>query len=297
MINMSKPIVTSITLVLSVYTCESKGMTGAPELLKGVDTQVMLDNWSDHAKAWQKITFKDQQKQFQIYQKEQPAGHSSIDNTKEFFSIFGESLSPSKKFLILQRGETGTLYLEDGSTKETELSHCEVINMSNGCVMQSRSAAYCTGQWTSDDEWINQISGGGQQPPVLETPSPVQLKEKIAKISSLDEKASIIQDQMYMGSASYLACFPPSKRNITDLNDIAYFLAESGRNQEALEIYKALEIAIPSRMVLKLNMADSLWAENQKPEAKSYYSDYKELMTKSGLTKKIPARVFERISD
>lgn len=180
---MSKPIVTSIILALSVYTCESKGMTGTPELLKGVDTQVMLDNWSDHAKTWQKITFKDQRKQFLIYKKEQSPEHSSIEDTKELFSIFGESLSPSKKILTLQRGETGTKYLEDGSTKETELSHCEIINMNNGCVMQSRSAAYCTGQWTSNDEWIDQTSGGGQQPLVLEAPSPVQLKEKIAKIS------------------------------------------------------------------------------------------------------------------
>jgi hypothetical protein len=279
---------------LMIYFCESNATTNQLEELKGAKTKITLENWSTFANAWQKITFSNMQTRFQIYNTDLLENSENIDHTKNFFSTFSESLSPSKKFMVLQRSEIGTLLLGNGSAKATEVSHCEFIDMNNGCVMQSLAAGYCSGKWAPNDEWINLSVGNSPRLPAFETPSPGKIKEEISEISDIRDKASIIQDYMYMGPSSYLACFPPSTKNITNLNDIAYFLAESGKNAEALEIYKALEKISPSRMVLKLNIADALWADDNRNEAKLYYFQYKELMIESGLIKKIPTRVFDR---
>lgn len=286
---MKKNFIEFFFATFAIYACAACAATNELETLSGPNSQVTLENWSNHTKAWKKITFKDQQTSFKIYKE-----NNNTDRHGNYFSIFSSSLSPNKKLLALQRIEVGELFLEDGSKKYTETSHCEFIDMTNGCVMQSKPAEYCAGKWSSNNKWTSQYPEQTQDLIVLETISPAQLIKKINKLSSPAEKASIIHGEIYMHPASYMACFPPSHRNIANLNDIAYFLAESGENQYALEFYRILEKFNPDRIPLKLNIADALWELNKNIEAKTYYNTYKELMINSRLTKKIPPRVFER---
>lgn len=77
------------------------------------------------------------------------------------------------------------------------------------------------------------------------------------------------------------------------LNDYGYFLQENGNHKDAIKMMNAVLKVLPDRPPVYLNLADSLWATNQRPEAKQMYAKYKELSQKDH-AKSIPARVIER---
>ncbi|MHB9801192.1 tetratricopeptide repeat protein [Pseudomonas sp. MT3] len=279
-------IITLTALHITFSTADQR----TSKTLEGVSGRITLDDWNDHRKAWRKLTFSDKTTSFLIYRTVSGGGDSDT-----LFSVSSDSLSPDGKFLILQRSEIGELYLEDGKKQETETSRCEVIEMRSGCVMQTKPSEYCSGKWSTDSKWTTSIDNA-PRPARLETPSPALLNKRIASMS-IDSKAVAVEDSLFMGAASYLACFPPSTSNIRDLNDIAYYLSQAGDDQQALKIYKAIEAKTPNRTVLKLNIADSLWNENRKLEARTYYKNYEDEMRKLGKERKIPPRVFERMTD
>lgn len=262
----------------------------ASKTLEGVNGRVILGDWNDYRKAWRKLTFSDETTSFQIYRNASDGSDAGI-----LFSVSSDSLSPDRNYLIVQRSEIGKLYLEDGTKKETETSRCEIIEMKSGCVMQTKPTEYCSGKWSTDSKWVPSIDNT-PRPPALETPSPALLNQRVANMSA-DNRGMTVQDSLFMGAASYLACFPPSISNVRDLNDIAYYISQTGNNQEALKIYKAIEVIATNRTVLKLNIADALWNENRKPEAKSYYKKYADDMRKVGKEIKIPPRALDRMKD
>lgn len=97
--------------------------------------------------------------------------------------------------------------------------------------------------------------------------------------------------------AKLLAQNPLSKENAGLYNDMGYALSEIGNYHDALKLLYAVEKVVPNRMVLMLNIADSLWASGSKSRAKEYYSKYRNLMSSSNKEALIPLRVDERLGD
>lgn len=80
-------------------------------------------------------------------------------------------------------------------------------------------------------------------------------------------------------------------------NDIGYAMSESGSLDGAYTILSEVEKKSSGRLVLKLNLADTLWGLNQKGKAKNYYQAYISGMKSAGKSDAIPSRVLQRFSD
>jgi hypothetical protein len=93
--------------------------------------------------------------------------------------------------------------------------------------------------------------------------------------------------------ASLLKLYPMSQSNSVIYNDIGYALGQAGHYAESYDILKKVEVVSPERVVLKLNIADTLWVSN-KIEAKRYYIAYISAMKAAGKESKIPPEVFVR---
>jgi tetratricopeptide (TPR) repeat protein len=79
------------------------------------------------------------------------------------------------------------------------------------------------------------------------------------------------------------------------LNDYGYFLQQAGEHERAVKVFSAVIAAEPGRAAAHLNLADSLWALNQKAEARSHYGTYRQLMAVAKRGAQVPARVAERL--
>lgn len=89
------------------------------------------------------------------------------------------------------------------------------------------------------------------------------------------------------------AAYPITLGRAALYNDIGFALAESGKNEEALNLLLSIEKVTPNRTVLLLNIADAYWPSD-KTKAKEYYLRYYESMIAVGKKKLIPPRVYER---
>lgn len=295
--NMKKAIPTLLIAVsCNCLSSEAANSRNIKTIQGGDNSSITFRDWSDWSKAWKSAEYKNPYKKIAIYKTKQSDNVTSQQKREDIaISTTQQKLSPSGRYILINRSQFGALYLEDGSTKTTEVTHCDVIDMKNGCLILTRPAEYCSGTW-SDEKWIPTSSDyQAIDAPTLETPSPAKIIKQIKNIGTPTDKAESAIDYMYMGTDSYLSCYPPTTNNVRELNDIAFFLAEGGDNYNALNIYRALEKVSPSRIVLKLNIADALWETNKHPEAKKYYSEYKEKMEHSGCSRKIPTRVTERL--
>ncbi|MGL3339944.1 tetratricopeptide repeat protein [Pseudomonas aeruginosa] len=251
-------------------------------------SEIYARHWNDQLKAWSEVSYKKGKIIFSLYPKPKHIEESGVTA----FSLDKNSLSPAGDIILIQRVQRGELYLENGGTKATETSYCDAINMKTGCVMQTRPASYCSGTWGKN--WKPSYPEY-TAPSGLETTSPSDILSSIKRLKTPPDKAEAINSYIYMSIESYLSCYPLAPSNLSELNDIGFYLAEGGDTLSALRIYRKLEKAYPSRVVLKLNIADALWETENKAEAGPYYKKYRAGMKEHGLLKKIPARVDERI--
>jgi len=80
------------------------------------------------------------------------------------------------------------------------------------------------------------------------------------------------------------------------LNDVAYYLEQSGVYKESILFLNEIIDNNPQRVVAWLNLADAQWGDNKKRDAKLSYQRYIHLMEiQNKDIKKIPQRVYERI--
>jgi len=80
---------------------------------------------------------------------------------------------------------------------------------------------------------------------------------------------------------------------ITSVNDYGFFLEQSGKSKDAIYVLTYVLILSPDRTPAHLNLADALYKNGNKEEAKKYYKTYIELMKKEG--KEIPSEVYKRL--
>ncbi|MFZ5827087.1 MAG: tetratricopeptide repeat protein [Bacillota bacterium] len=86
----------------------------------------------------------------------------------------------------------------------------------------------------------------------------------------------------------------PVNERVPIANDLAFFLAESGRHSEALPLLKQVIEIAPDRAVAYLNLADVEWELGQKAEAKVHYQRYLELLGPDKV--QAPERVSTRLN-
>ncbi|WP_281234459.1 tetratricopeptide repeat protein [Flavobacterium gelatinilyticum] len=80
------------------------------------------------------------------------------------------------------------------------------------------------------------------------------------------------------------------------LNDVAYYLEQSGAYKESIFFLNKIINDNPERGVAWLNLADAQWGDNKKKDAKLSYQKYIHLMKiQNKDIKKVPQRVYERI--
>ncbi|MFC5980291.1 tetratricopeptide repeat protein [Flavobacterium salmonis] len=80
------------------------------------------------------------------------------------------------------------------------------------------------------------------------------------------------------------------------LNDVAYYLEQSGAYKESIFFLNKIINDNPQRVVAWLNLADAQWGNNKKKDAKLSYQRYIHLMEILNKDiKKIPQRAYERI--
>ena len=198
-------------------------------------------------------------------------------------------LSPDGRVMMAQRTVFGLVDNGSGQEFNSEHTSCDAISMDTGCVQYSGDAEQCVGSW-NEGAWRLQ---DGSALKIVDLPMTPQKLSAAFKATSVEQRPDILTMYMYMGVGSYLSCYPPEK-NVAALNDIGFYLSESGDHRVAIELYKSLLKVAPDRIPLKLNMADSLWATDQKNEARKFYQGYKKAMVATGNQHKVPQRVDER---
>lgn len=199
-------------------------------------------------------------------------------------------LSPDKKTLLLLQTLYGVVIGQEGEEVPTEETGCGIISMETGCVLSQHAARFCYGKWEGN-RWTSGEEDASDL--VMQTPSP---KDLLKQVSNIEMPQSRVEELAFnlrtISPESYMACHPPA-RNVQAFNDLAFYLAEGGNDEQALKFYRGVE-AVGKRTVLMLNIADSLWRLDRKDEAQRYYSQYRDAMSADGKAQKIPQRVVER---
>lgn len=202
-----------------------------------------------------------------------------------------ELMSPNKKYLLLQRTYAGQIIDDQGANVLSAQEYCDMVSLNDGCVKNIGSAQQCDGTWDGQT-W--KVSTGETFNFSKEGFPPQKLISNFSNLPSNNSRAFSLVNLIFMGIPSYMACYPPEK-NVTEYNNIGFYLSQGGEHLLAIQIYDKLLSLAPSRVPLKLNMADSLWAVGKKDKAKIFYNAYRNGMLKIGRIDSIPARVAERV--
>ncbi|RAV30770.1 tetratricopeptide repeat protein [Sinomicrobium soli] len=112
------------------------------------------------------------------------------------------------------------------------------------------------------------------------------------------ERFNSDNSKIYLGIDRYkslLGKIKLSEDNLTEYNDIAYYLEQAKAYDEAIFILKKIISKFPERTVAYINLGDAYWGVNNISKAKESYIKYINYIKKEGKDKKIPKRVMERI--
>lgn len=95
--------------------------------------------------------------------------------------------------------------------------------------------------------------------------------------------------------AALLEKYPLTLSTVRQYNDIAFFLAQHGSDEESIFLLEKIIKQFPEHTVAYINIGDAYWNVNQKNKAKQSYAKYIELMKKTEKESKIPKKIFERV--
>jgi hypothetical protein len=84
------------------------------------------------------------------------------------------------------------------------------------------------------------------------------------------------------------------KVDIQMANDLAFFLTQKGRANDAIPLLEKIVSLYPNRVVAKLNLADALWENSLQDQAKMQYAAYVSQMKKEGKQDLVPERATQR---
>ncbi|WP_085579011.1 MULTISPECIES: hypothetical protein [unclassified Pseudomonas] len=253
------------------------------------ESALVFDKYNEDFGGWGDVQYRSEKYGFSMY---------SLPKKLEGFEegVVANSdinrLSADKKYVVVQRTNAAEMVDGDGNKIVSSQAYCDMISLETGCIENIGSVQQCDGQWI-DNKWKStrgeffEFSKGGVPPRKL-------LSEAVG-LTEKDSRANSLKDSLFMGVSSYFTCYPPGK-NISEYNDIAFYLAQGGEHLLAMQIYNYLLPIAEDRIPLKLNAADSLWALGRHEDAKSYYAKYRDAMIKKGLGDKVPERVVGRLN-
>ncbi|MFJ3261738.1 type IV pilus biogenesis/stability protein PilW [Pseudomonas sp. NPDC086581] len=291
MIELNRCLSFILILLFSRCVVAACGAEPHPLEVQGIGkSKITLSAWGCNANGWGVASYRNDGANFLLYVTR------SHQVAREFISPIQAGLSQDKRALRVQRLVLGGLYFGDGSKKKVENNYCDVIDMSTGCVSKTLPGSSCDGRWVQGEWKLYGADDQGEDGLAVVTQSPKEILDGVSRLSDVRSKASAISDYLYKGVESYLACYRPGRKNVADLNDMAFYLAEGGDFYNSLKIYRALEGVDPSRVVLKINIADVLWQSGEKNKARGYYKEYMSQMVASGRKESIPARVGVRVA-
>ena len=121
-----------------------------------------------------------------------------------------------------------------------------------------------------------------------------RLKDMFDTISALEGKRIPAKtDPVYFNTwiADMQQAGLSKEQYIARLNDYAFFLQETDRDDQAVPIFREVINEDPEREVAYLNLADSLWRLGEPDEANQFYDRYRKLMIAHHLKQQVPSRV------
>ncbi|MFM0323896.1 tetratricopeptide repeat protein [Caballeronia glebae] len=118
-----------------------------------------------------------------------------------------------------------------------------------------------------------------------------QFRKHISNVNAVKDFISSLRSYDVFELRRYI-----DAETVRDINDVAFFLLEAGRSDEAISLLQPVVKKFPHRAVAKLNLADAYWDNDFKALAIPLYSQYKEMMTSDGLGSQVPARVITRLN-
>ncbi|WP_369986660.1 tetratricopeptide repeat protein [Pseudomonas xanthosomatis] len=268
----------------------SAGVADDKELvLEGAGGSVKFSGWNERVRGWSHVEYRGEHNSFDVYS--WPDRKNTADEGRVLFS--GPALlSPDGKILVIQRTDYSVVANEQGEDEYTELSHCEALRLSDGCVTYSGGIQECGGSWVGG-KW--KYARDSESDFSLLGLTPAKLVKGLNAIASPKQRNADVYDYAYMGMDSYVSCYPLSDTNVVDYNNLAFYMAGGGWHETAMLLYKRLLSFAPERVPLKLNVADSLWALGRTGEAQGYYRGYRQAMVRDGKPAQIPGRVNERL--
>lgn len=278
-----------ITCLVFLLTDTSYGNTAPLKIVGFNGGSLSFKYYEEKYGGWNDVQYQGSTDGFSIYSL--PTQLAGYENGVVASSDIG-LVSGDKKYVIVQRTNPGEVVDGEGSEIVSSPVYCDMVSLETGCVENVGSVQQCDGAWL-DNKWksaeggVFEFSNGGI--------SPKQLISDVVGVSENESRASALRDSVFMGIASYMACYPPEK-NISEYNDIAFYFAQGGEHLLAMQIYNRLLAVAADRVPLKLNVADSLWVLGKHDEAKPYYAEYRKAMRKKGVASKVPKRVEERLN-
>jgi hypothetical protein len=111
------------------------------------------------------------------------------------------------------------------------------------------------------------------------------------KQAAVEAFAKVLNGKIY-DTAYGLA--PVDRTLVAEMNDYGFYLEETGRYAEAVDVLTSVWNVDATRAVVYLNLADAQFALGRTADARPNYARYAELMTQAGKAAKIPPRVAER---
>lgn len=273
----------AILLTILLIRPSHAGM-GPTDIDGAKESVLRFRNWNDRYGGWNNIEYKGANGAFKLYalpHKVEPADYAVVASSDT------DMISSDKKYLIIQRTEAGDITDEQGNNIISAQAYCDAISLENGCIKKVGGRNECEGTWTGQK--FKTTAGG-----IFDfSKEGVPPKRLITEVSGLSSRAPTLKENLFMGVSSYMACYPPEE-NISEYNNIGFYLAQDGEHLLAMQIYSILLKLDPDRIPLKINVADSLWALNRQNDAKPFYISYRDAMLKQGRGSKIPARVNDR---
>ncbi len=107
------------------------------------------------------------------------------------------------------------------------------------------------------------------------------------------KKVSENHDLIHLGQFLYSNSLDES--NLENINNMAYYLEQSGAYSESVYLLSEIVDKFPNRVVAYFNLGDAYWGLSNFEKAKEAYIKYVELMKAQGKDlAKIPQRVYDR---
>jgi uncharacterized protein YecT (DUF1311 family) len=219
--------------------------------------------------------------------------------------IYLESDSPSETYNSIIEAQSlwmrsaekdcSTLYLEIGSSSTRNALYESCMQNQYSTRKNYLSAFVCgAGVQSGEDcnatnDAVGYIESGSKNP-----------REFIARLHGFIFKNSKLHKERTIATlndftAKILISEPlKTEKDAAMLNDLGYAMSESNLLSGAYLILSEVEKAAPNRIVLKINIADTLWEMNQKKKATEYYRQYISAMKSAGKSSSIPDRAVAR---